>query len=298
MPQYSIRDLEKLSGIKAHTIRIWERRYNIIKPGRTDTNIRYYSDIDLRRILNISILNHSGLRISKIAHLDDTELRNHVIDLSIESGDPEVQIETLVVAMLAFDESKFLQIIDASMSNAGIENTFEKVILPFLDRIDVLCKNDTINPAQGHFISNLIRQKLIVAIDKENEEQKQVKGKRMFFFMPENEWQEMSLLFFSLIARKEGIEVVYLGASVSLDSLKQIHHIEEADVLFLSLDSTCEKQKDIDNLIAFMNENFHNTLKIIAGSQTRNIADEISKELNNSKVVYNSKMFKDILREF
>ncbi len=179
-----------------------------------------------------------------------------------------------------------------------LENTFEKVISPFLDRIDVLCKNDTINPAQGHFISNLIRQKLIVAIDKENEEQKQVKGKRMFFFMPENEWQEMSLLFFSLIARKEGIDVVYLGASVSLDSLKQIHHIEEADVLFLSLDSTCEKQKDIDNLIAFMNENFHNTLKIIAGSQTRNIADEISKELNNSKVVYNSKMFKDILREF
>ena len=298
MPQYSIRDLEKLSGIKAHTLRMWERRYDIIKPQRTETNIRYYSDSDLRRLLNIAILNSSGLRISKIAHLKDDELRSRVIDLSIDSGDPEVQIETLVVAMLAFDESKFLQIIDASMSNAGIEDTFEKVILPFLDRIGVLCENGTINPTQGHFISNLIRQKLIVAIDKENEERKMIAGRRIIFFMPENEWQEMSLLFFSLIARKEGIDVVYLGASVSLDSLKQIHHIEEADVLFLSLDSTCEKQKDIDNLIAFMNENFHNTLKIIAGSQTRNIADGISKELNNSKVVYNSKIFKDILKEF
>ncbi len=297
MPKYSIRDLEKLSGIKAHTLRMWERRYDIIKPRRTATNIRYYSDADLRRFLNVAILNNSGLRISKIAHLNDAELRSCVIDLSIESGDPEVQIETLVVAMLAFDESKFLQIIDASMSNAGVEDTFEKVILPFLDRIGVLCENGTINPAQGHFISNLIRQKLIVAIDKENEEQKPVSGRRMIFFMPENEWQEMGLLFFSLIARKERVDVVYLGASVSLDSLKQIHHIEEADVLFLSLDSTCKKQQDIDTLISFLNKNFYNTLKIITGQQIELKVEEISKELNNSKIVNSSSVFKDILKE-
>ena len=150
MPQYSIGDLERLSGIKAHTLRIWERRYEIIKPQRTETNIRFYSDLDMLRLLNIAILNSSGMRISKIAKLDDSDLRSSVIDLSIGSGDPEVQIETLVVAMLALDESKFLKIINGSVSNTGIENTFENVILPFLDRIGVLCENGTINPAQRH----------------------------------------------------------------------------------------------------------------------------------------------------
>ena len=297
MPQYSIGELEKLSGIKAHTLRIWERRYEIIKPQRTETNIRYYSDLDLHRVLNIAILNSSGMRISKIAKLDDGDLRNTVIDLSIGSGDPEVQIETLVVAMLALDESKFLRIINGSVLNTSIENTFEKVILPFLDRIGTLCENGTINPAQRHFISNLIRQKLIVAIDKENEEEKPVSGRRMVFFMPENEWQEMGLLFYSLIARKIGIDVVYLGASVPLDSLKNMYHIDDNDMLFLSLDSTCNKQKDIDILVSFLNNNFYNTLKIIAGPRVENKAEGISKELNNSKIVYTSGMFKDILRE-
>ena len=297
MSQYSIRDLEKLSGIKAHTLRMWERRYEIIKPQRTKTNIRYYSDSDLRRLLNIAILNGSGLRISKIAHLNDDELRSRVIDLSIGSGDPEVQIESLVVAMLALDESKFLRIINGSISGVGIEGTFEKVILPFLDRIGILCENGTINPAQGHFISNLIRQKLIVAIDKENEEPNKVIGKRMIFFMPENEWQEMGLLFYSLIARKMGIDVVYLGASVPLDSLKHTYHIEDADVLFLTLDSTCKKQQDIDSLVTFLNKNFYSTLKIIAGYRAELRVESTSNELNNSKIVNTSEMFKDILKE-
>ncbi|RLB03305.1 MAG: MerR family transcriptional regulator [Deltaproteobacteria bacterium] len=297
MSQYSISDLEKLSGIKAHTLRMWERRYEIIKPRRTGTNIRFYSDSDLRKLLNIAILNNSGLRISKIAQFSDDELRSRVIDLSVGSVDPEVQIESLVVAMLALDESKFLTIINGSISNRGIEDTFESVILPFLDRIGVLCENGTINPVQGHFISNLIRQKLIVAIDKENEEQMSATGHRMIFFMPENEWQEMGLLFYSLIARKAGIDVVYLGASVPLDSLKNMYHIDDNDMLFLSLDSTCNKQKDIDILVSFLNSNFYNTLKIIAGPRVDNKAEGISKELNNSKIVYTSSMFIDILRE-
>ncbi len=297
MPQYSIRDLEKLSGIKAHTLRMWERRYNIITPHRTATNIRYYSDIDLNKILNVAILNNGGLRISKIANLNNSDLCNRVIDLSIESGDPEIQIESLVVFMLSLDESKFLTIINGSISNIGIENTFEKVILPFLDRIGVLCENGTIKPVQGHFVSNLIRQKLIVAIDKLNEENRRKSGKRMIFFMPENEWQEMELLFYSLIAREQGIDVVYLGASVPLDSLKHTYHIEDADVLFLSLDSTCKKQQDIDNLVIFLNRNFYSTMKIIAGSKAELRAESISNELNNSKIVNTSEMFKDILKE-
>ncbi len=297
MSQYSIRDLEKLSGIKAHTLRMWERRYGIITPQRTATNIRYYSDADLSKLLNVTILNSRGLRISKIANLNDNDLCSRVIDLSIGSGDPEIQIESLVVSMLSFDESKFLKIINGSISNSGIENTFEHVILPFLDRIGVLCENGTINPAQGHFVSNLIRQKLIVAIDRVDEESSSKSGRRMIFFMPENEWQEMGLLFYSLIARKHGVEVVYLGASMPLDSLKHIYHIEDTDILFLSLDSTCKKQQDIDTLNSFLNGNFYSTLKIITGKQIENKSQKFSEALNNSKFVYSYEMFKDILKE-
>lgn len=255
MATYSIKDLEKISGIKAHTIRIWERRYNLIVPERTATNIRFYNDNDLKRILNVSILNQNGYKISKIAQMDDAQLRDRVIDLCLDTRNTDVQIESLLVAMLELDESKFSNVLTNSIIKLGFESTVETILFPFLDRIGILWQAGTINPAQEHFISNLIRQKLIVAIDNEMQNFIPKADKNIIFFLPENELHEIGLLFYSLIARKEGYNAVYLGASVPINDLKVVVNVRNADALFTSIVSAIKKEEiealmlDIKNAI-------------------------------------------------
>jgi len=243
MAFYSIKDLEKISGIKAHTIRIWERRYNLIEPQRTATNIRFYTDGDLKRILNVSILNQNGFKISKIAQMTDTQLRDRVIDLCLDTRNTDVQIESLLVAMLEMDESKFANVLTNSIIKQGFESTVETILFPFLDRIGILWQAGTINPAQEHFISNLIRQKLIVAIDNEMQNFIPKADKNVVFFLPENELHEIGLLFYSLVARKEGYHVVYLGASVPTEDLKIVVDVRHADAMFTSFVSARKKEE-------------------------------------------------------
>ncbi len=248
MAVYSIKDLEKISGIKAHTIRIWERRYQLIDPQRTSTNIRFYSDEDLKRILNVSILNQNGFKISKIAEMSDSQLRERVIDLCLDTRNTDVQIESLLVAMLELDESKFANVLTNSIIKSGFESTVETILFPFLDRIGILWQAGTINPAQEHFISNLIRQKLIVAIDNEMQNFIPKADKRILFFLPENELHEIGLLFYSLIARKEGYNVVYLGASVPIEDLKNVIETRSVDALFTSFVSA-RKKEELEDLM-------------------------------------------------
>ena len=239
---YSIKDLEKISGIKAHTIRIWERRYNIVEPKRTPTNIRYYSDADLKRLLNVSILNQNGIKISKIADLDDEQLRGRVLDLCLDGHNNTVQIESMMVAMLDLDEYKFQNILSGSVIKRGFEETMEQIIFPFLDRIGVLWQTGSINPGQEHFISNLVRQKLIVAIDNEMQF-KQPEGLKIIFFLPDRELHELSLLFYNLMARKEGVEVIYLGVSVPMKDLVQVQEVTQAHAFFTSMISARDKEE-------------------------------------------------------
>jgi DNA-binding transcriptional MerR regulator/methylmalonyl-CoA mutase cobalamin-binding subunit len=292
MAIYSIRDLEKLSGIKAHTIRIWERRYNLIEPRRTPTNIRYYSDEDLKRILNVSILNQNGFKISKIAHLDDVQLRERVIDLCLDARNTNVQIESLLVAMLELDEPKFSNVITNAIIKQGFESTVEKILFPFLDRIGVLWQAGTINPAQEHFISNLIRQKLIVAIDSEMQNYQPGPKKRMIFFLPEKDSHEIGLLFYSLLARKEGFDVVYLGASVPLADLKLIYQIKPAELIFVSLVAAMEKH-ELDKFLSDLSEQFPGVQILANGFQMK---EHQPKLLPNTRVVANSDDFKAFLR--
>ena len=165
MTIYSINDLEKLSGIKAHTLRIWEQRYGIIAPQRTPTNIRYYTDVQLRRLLNISLLNKHGYKISRIANMSDNEINSSVAQISARDSTIETHIDTLAMAMIEMDESKFEQIVGASILDIGFEHTMLYVIFPFLDKINLLYLAGSIKPAQEHFITGLIRQKIIVAIE-------------------------------------------------------------------------------------------------------------------------------------
>ena len=163
MANYSIRDLENFTGIKAHTLRIWEKRYNIVKPKRTCTNIRYYDDEDLKKLLNISILNRNGIKISNIVEMSDQAISEKVMSFASTKTDTDTQVESLVVAMIDLDERKFEKIFTTAVLRLGFEETVLRILYPFFERIGILWQIGTISPAQEHFISNLIRQKLIVA---------------------------------------------------------------------------------------------------------------------------------------
>jgi DNA-binding transcriptional MerR regulator len=218
MAIYSIKDIEHLSGIKAHTIRIWEKRYNILEPKRTDTNIRYYDDEDLKRILNISVLNKYGYKISRIASLPEEKLNRELLNVTQKPGKVDGQIESLIVAMIDFDEPKFDKVFTKALMSYGFEDTIIKIIYPFFEKIGILWTTGNINPAQEHFISNLIRQKLIVAID-DLPESNGKDSHNFVLFLPEGEWHELGLLFFTYIIKKNGHRIIYLGSSLPVDSV-------------------------------------------------------------------------------
>lgn len=216
--QYSIKDLEKLSSIKAHTIRIWEKRYNIVKPDRTDTNIRYYDDEEMKHLMNISVLIHNGIKISHIAKLSHDEIKSKAYFLLQNNVDSDSQIKNLILSMLELNEAKFDKILAKSILNTGFEKTMIQLIYPFLQQIGVMWQTGSINPAQEHFISNLIRQKLIVSIDGLQFEH-QINSKRFIMFLPEGEMHELGLLFYTYLVKARGHEVLYLGMGTPLNSV-------------------------------------------------------------------------------
>jgi DNA-binding transcriptional MerR regulator len=218
MAEYKIKDLETLTGIKAHTIRIWEKRYGLISPERTDTQIRTYDDADLTMLLNIALLNKNGVKISKIASMSEDQICSKVVEF-MEDPSEDICAEKLILALIDLDEHLFKTTLQEKIDQLGVENTFTQVLVPFLDRIGVMWLVGTINPAQEHFISNLIRQKVIAEIDK-LPVPKRTKHPVMLF-LPEHEWHEISLLFYYYVLRSQGLDTIYLGQSLPYDSLIQ-----------------------------------------------------------------------------
>lgn len=216
MAEYKIKDLELLTGIKAHTIRMWEKRYGILNPERTETQIRTYNDNELLALLNVALLNKNGIKISKIAELTPESIAAKVMEFR-EVKNLDASHENLVIALLELDEILFRSTLSQLIETHGMEETFLLHLLPFLERIGVMWMVGSINPAQEHFISNLIRQKLIHEIDKlpvpENKE------KQILLFLPEHEWHEISLLFYHFVLRKAGRSTFYFGQSLPYDAL-------------------------------------------------------------------------------
>lgn len=218
MAHYSIRELEHLSGIKAHTLRIWEQRYNILKPERTETNIRYYSDADLKAILNISLLNEHGYKISRIAKMTSEAISKEVIALTTTSSDKQLQINTMIVAMLELNEEKFERPFTTAVIQLGFEEAIIQVIYPLLQKIGILWQTNNINPAHEHFISNLVRQKLLVAIDGQMLQNAATAG-RFLLFLPEGELHDIGLLFMNYLLRARKKHVLFTGQSLPFEDL-------------------------------------------------------------------------------
>jgi DNA-binding transcriptional MerR regulator len=292
MATYTIKDLEKLSGIKAHTIRIWEKRYGLIEPQRTSTNIRTYCDLDLKRLLNISLLNHNGLKISKIARLSNDELSDKIHHLQQNSTDTESQIKSLAIAMIELDEEKFEKIISRAVIQLGFEDTIIKVIYPFFQKIGIMWQTGIINPAQEHFVSNLIRQKLIVAIDSQiNINHSNYKS--FILFLPEGELHELGLLFFAYLIKKRGHRLIYLGQSVPMNDLIEVAKLRPADYIVTAFVSSINGQ-DISQYLKNLSERLADEIIFISGSQTENISDNLP---SNVKSVSSPIEFIDVLED-
>lgn len=262
---YSIKDLENLTGIKAHTIRMWEQRYGIIKPNRTDSNIRLYGTEELKLMLNIALLNNHGFKISRIAKMTSSEVNEKILETIQKNTNYEDQINALTVAMIDLEEEQFEKIMSNAVLSYGFEKTMVHIIYPFLSRVGTLWATGSINPAQEHFITNLIRQKLIVAIDGYFEPNR-VNPKKFILFLPEGELHEMSLLFCSYLIKSRGNKVIYLGQTLPLHHLKAIQQTHKADYLFTIITSA-PSLHHIQQYITTLAECFPDTQLMLAGQQ-------------------------------
>ena len=270
MANYSIKDLERLSGIKAHTIRIWEKRYGLLNPERTDTNIRHYSDADLKRILNVSILNRHGIKISHIASMKEKEMAEKIVIISSDTSDYESLIESLVISMVDLNQDKLEKLLSRSILQLGFEDAILRIVYPFLEKIGILWQTGSINPAQEHFITHLIRQKIIVGIDSVIPAN-HPSPKHFLLYLPEGELHELGLLFYSYLIQKRGHKVTYLGQWVPLSDMASASTVLSVDYLLTSIVSAYSGTDLMDYLIK-LSATFHNKTIYISGYQVAQIS--------------------------
>jgi len=231
--QFTIKDLENLSGIKAHTIRIWEKRYNVLNPSRSNSNIRWYDTGNLKKLLNVTLLYKNGHKISKIAELSDDELNQAVIDQISKGGDHSGYMDAMVLAMLNFDQGHFEQTFNRLIAEFSFRHVFLQVFVPLLHKIGIHWQSDSITPAHEHFISNLIKQKLQISIERVQQTVPKTNGVVYVLFLPDNEIHELGLLYMQYELLLRGCHVVYLGQSVPMDNLKAIQSVCEK-IIFVS----------------------------------------------------------------
>jgi MerR family transcriptional regulator, light-induced transcriptional regulator len=235
MNAFTIKDLENLSGIKAHTIRVWEQRYGFLKPCRTQTNIRYYNNQELKNLLNISLLQKYGYKISHIDKMDEQEVKEKIILLSQAQALQERMVNELIHHMIDLDMDKFEALLDNYIMTRGIDKTINQIIFPFLDRIGILWQTNHIQPTQEHLVTNIIRQKLIVGI--EGVVTHISVNKTILLFLPEGEHHEMGLLYVYYLLKNRGIRALYVGSNVPLKDIEFICSAKTPDLLYTHL--TC-----------------------------------------------------------
>jgi MerR family transcriptional regulator, light-induced transcriptional regulator len=287
---YSIKDLEVLSGIKAHTIRIWEKRYNLLVPDRTDTNIRYYSDDDLRRMLNVSLLVRNGFKISKVAKWNDEAINSTILEISERKTSESDYIDRLILYMIHFDNKKFYRLTSEIINEKGLEEAMSKVFFEFFIKVGTYWQVGSIFPAQEHYVTNILRQKLIAEIDKLG--MPEMKNQSILFFLPDNELHELSLLYYSYIAMTLGYHVVYLGQFVPWADLKKIQQQLKVDYVFTAFVNSIP-QDQLSDYLQSLRDLFSSQKIFITGWQLQIHQPVIPR---NVKVIKDYREFKKYLK--
>jgi DNA-binding transcriptional MerR regulator len=281
MNVFTIKDLENLSGIKAHTIRIWEQRYHFLKPNRTDTNIRYYCNRELKTLLNISLLNRHGYKISHIDKMSQEELNNTLISLPCGGAQQERMVNELIEHMIDLNIERFEQLLDDAIRAVGIDTAISGSIFPFLHRIGILWMTSHIFPAQEHLVSNVIRRKLMVGIDGAWPERRV--DKTILLFLPEGEHHELGLLYVYYLLRRHGVNVLYLGADMPLKDIEWVCKVRRPDYLYTHL--TCIAGSfNLEKFIAGTSRHSQGIPLIISGplAQTQSRKTRVSVQFKRS----------------
>ena len=273
---FSIKDLENLSGVKAHTIRIWEKRYNLLKPKRSKTNIRHYDLNNLQKLLNISFLNSNGFKISKIAALDETELAPKTRELAFMGKNDSQAIVAFKLAMLNFDQILFYNTYNSLLEEKSFRTIFYEVFIPLLFDLGMLWQTNTISPSHEHFLTVHIKQKILIHIERLQSTDPRPSTKTVVLFLPENETHDLGLLFINYEVLSLGYHTIFLGENIPLNNLKYINKLYD-DIIYISYFTIKPSDNDIYDYLKIFSEEYlsvnKNSAKLI-GHRIRNLDPE------------------------
>ncbi|WP_179006584.1 MerR family transcriptional regulator [Winogradskyella forsetii] len=244
--QFSIKDLENLTGIKAHTIRIWEKRYNLLEPKRTETNIRYYDLKSFQKLLNVSYLNNNGYKISKIAKMKEAEIPQLVREIAAETNLESHAINAFKLSMLNFDQALFYKTYSSLLKEKEFKAIFYDIFIPLLTEIGLLWQTDTITPAHEHFITTLIRQKILINTEIIQSKQTNKSTKTFVLYLPDNEIHELGLMFINHQLVSKGYHSIFLGQSVPIESLVELQNYYD-EIIYLSYFTVRPLKEDVLN---------------------------------------------------
>lgn len=252
---FSIKDLENLSGIKAHTIRIWEKRYGLLEPMRTDTNIRMYDIRNLQKLLNVVLLTNFGYKISKISKLSQEEIEKFVLKIQNEKTINSHLISNFKMAMLNFDQTLFAKSYNELLFEKKFSTVFCETFIPLLEEVGILWATNTITPAHEHFISHLIKHKILIEIEKYQIQQKKISNRTFVLYLPFNEIHDIGLLFLHHEIITNGHQSIYLGRSLPTENLIDLnHHFQK--ITFITYLTVEPSEDEIENYI----NDFSNTI--------------------------------------
>jgi DNA-binding transcriptional MerR regulator len=280
MNAFTIKDLENLSGIKAHTIRIWEQRYTFLNPQRTETNIRDYSNDELKTVLNIALLNKYGYKISHIDKMSEDEMKEKILSLSQAQAQQERIVNDLIHYMVDLRLEEFESSLDTYIMAKGIERTITQIIFPFLERIGILWITNHVNPAQEHLVTNIIRQKLIVGIES-TVSHVQI-NKTILLFLPEGEHHELGILFMYYLLKSRGVKVLYLGANVPVKDVEYVAQLKKPEFLYTHLTSVAHNF-NFERFLSHMHAKVSSTPLIISGLLTQQYKKKVPNNISFKK---------------
>lgn len=270
---FSVKDLENLSGIKAHTIRIWEKRYSIFSPDRNENNIRSYNSEDLLKLLNITFLNNFGYKISKISSMSDEDMNGLVKQIYSSKNSASLAISSLKFAMFNFDTALFHETYNKLLETKSFQEIFYEVFIPLLDEIGVLWQTSTLKPIHEHFISSLIRQKLYTVIEDAQQKINYDRKKVFVLYLPMHEIHELGLVFVNYLLLNQGYKTLYLGESVPMKDLEDMNTYFD-EVTFISYFTVQPQYEEVETYL----EEFKSTILegtsnklYVLGKQTENI---------------------------
>ena len=253
---FSIKNLENLSGIKAHTLRIWEKRYNLLEPERTDTNIRRYSLDSLRKLLNITLLYNHGFKISKIASLETSEIPKLVRSIALKANSEQVSINAFKLAMINFDYELFDTNYEEILQHHNFEYLFMNIFMPLMKELGILWQTGAISPSHEHFITNLVKQKIHLQTEYLQKNKFEQRNHPIFvLFLPENEIHELGILYLNYLILSKGYRTIFLGQSLQTSSLQTLYSYE-TKYYFVSY-ITVEPSKD--EIMPYLH-NFYNRI--------------------------------------